>query len=262
MRDFPHPLALRQISADQPRISVWFLLFLVPNWLPHTLTQGLMLWPPFAVVIAGHHTSYFLIFFAVQMILTCGAILFLTRTYASAHWSPPPESRRHGFNSLVILVPLLLFYLSGCLSILPSIIDLPSIQKSNELSQTLASMHEAIWDRLAYGSSFTGVICESISSFVSPVLEEMLFSGLLTNRLVRSFGVSVAVFGAPACFALAHAVQFGVGPHLVPLFFAGLTYTIIRLYSGDLRMVVFSHLAINLVIIIPQWVVAVMHFSN
>jgi membrane protease YdiL (CAAX protease family) len=262
MRGFPHSVVLQQISADQPRISVWFLLLFVPIWLPYILTQGLMLWPPFIRVVADHHTSYFLIFFVVQMSLTCGAILFLSKRYASALWYPQTQSRSHRFDFLLILMPLLLFHLSDCLSIFPSIIVLPSIATANELSQTLASMHQDIWGRLAYGSSLTGVVCESIITFVSPVLEEILFSGLLANRLARSFGVTVAVLGAPVCFALIHAVQFGLGPHLIALFFAGLTYTIIRFYSGSLLMAVFSHLAINFVIFVPKWIVAVMHFTH
>ena len=236
MRGFPHSVVLQQISADQPRIWVWFLLLFVPNWLPQLLNQGLMLWPSFTRAVADHHASYFLIFFGVQMSLICGAILFLTRNYASALWSPPAPSGSHSFKSLVILVPLLLFHLSNWLLIFPLIMVPPSIPKSNELSQTLASMHDEIWGRLAYGASLTGVVCESISSFVAPVLEEMLFSGLLANRLAKSFGLTVAVLGAPVCFALVHVVQFGIGPHLIPLFLAGLTYTVIRFYSGSLRM--------------------------
>ena len=259
MRDFPHPVVLQQISADQPRIWVWFLLLFVPNWLPRLLNQGLMLWPSFRHVVADHHTANFLVFFVVQMSVTCGAILFLSKNYASALWSPPPPSRSHSFRSLVILVPLLLFHLS--LSIL-LIMALPSIAKSQELSQTLASMHNAIWSGLAYGASLIGVVCETLTSFVSPALEEMLFSGLLANRLAKSFGVSVAVLGTPVCFALIHVVQFGIGPHLIPLFFAGLTYTTIRFRSGSLRMAVFSHLAINFVIFVPKWAVAVMYFGQ
>ena len=261
MRDFPHPVVLQQISADQPRIWVWFLFLFVPNWLPHLLNQGLMLWPSFIHVVADHHTAYFLVFFVVQMSLTCGAILFLSKNYASALWSPPPPSRSHSFRSLVILVPLLLFHLSNWLSIL-SFMALPSIAKSQELSQTLASMHNEIWSGLAYGASLVGVVCESLSSFVSPVLEEMLFSGLLANRLTKSFGVSVAVLGTPVCFALIHVVQFGIGSHLITLFLAGLSYTIIRFRSGSLRMAVFSHLAINFIIFVPKWAVAVMHFGQ
>jgi membrane protease YdiL (CAAX protease family) len=123
-------------------------------------------------------------------------------------------------------------------------------------------MHNEIWSGLAYGASLVGVVCESLSSFVSPVLEEMLFSGLLANRLTKSFGVSVAVLGTPVCFALIHVVQFGIGSHLITLFLAGLSYTIIRFRSGSLRMAVFSHLAINFVIFVPKWAVAVMHFGQ
>jgi membrane protease YdiL (CAAX protease family) len=259
MRDFPQSVVLQQISSDQPRFWVWLLLLFVPNWLPHLLTKGLMLWPSFARIVAEHHKSYFIVFFAVQMILTCCAILFLSKNYASALWTPRAPSQCHGFSSLVVLAPLLLFYLSNWISILP-IVALPSAAKSQELSQTLATMHNEIWSPLAYGASLAGVVCESILSFVSPVLEEMLFSGLLANRLIKSFGPAGAVLGTAICFALIHIFQFGIGAHLVALFIAGLTYTFIRFRTGSLRMAVFSHMAINFVVFVPKWAVAAMHF--
>ncbi|HZM04237.1 MAG TPA: CPBP family intramembrane glutamic endopeptidase [Candidatus Saccharimonadales bacterium] len=259
MRDFPHPVVLQQISSDQPRIWVWFLLLIVPNWLPRLVNQALMLWPSFVQISANHHASYFLIFFVVQTSLTCGAILFLSRNYASALWFPSPPSR--GFNSLLILAPLLFFHLSSWLSIMP-IMALSSMAKSQELTQAVAAMHHDIWSQLAYGASLTGVVCESLSSFVSPVLEEMLFSGLLANRLTKSFGFAVAILGTPLFFALIHVVQFGIGTHLIALFFAGFTYTVIRFRSGSLWTAVFSHLAINFVIFVPKWAVAIMHFSQ
>src|SRR5665213_4542647 len=88
---------------------------------------------------------------------------------------------------------------------------------------------------------------------------EMLFSGLLANRLTKSFGFAVAILGTPLCFALIHVVQFGIGTHLIALFFAGFTYTVIRFRSGSLWTAVFSHLAINFVIFVPKWAVAIMH---
>lgn len=131
-----------------------------------------------------------------------------------------------------------------------------------EGTKTLASIHHDVWGSLAYGSSLAGVVCSSVMSFAGPVLEEVVFTGFVVNAIAKPYGFVVAVVSAPACFALVHGFQFGVGLHLVPLFFAGVTYAVIRLCSGSLLLAVFGHWTINAVIFLPKWVVAVMHFTH
>jgi len=133
-----------------------------------------------------------------------------------------------------------------------------SASKGNE---TLASIHNEVWSRLAYGSSLAGVLCSSVLSFADPVLEEVVFRGFVVNAIAKPRGFFAAVIGASACFALVHVLQFGFGIHLLPLFFAGLTYAIIRVCSGSLVLAIFAHWTINVVIFLPKWLVAVMHFT-
>jgi membrane protease YdiL (CAAX protease family) len=80
--------------------------------------------------------------------------------------------------------------------------------------------------------------------------------------LAKRFGITVAILCAPVCFSLSHMVQFGIGPHLIVLFFAGVTYTIMRFYSGNLLMPIIGHMAIQFLISVPKWVVAVMYFKQ
>jgi membrane protease YdiL (CAAX protease family) len=249
MRDFPNPVVFQQISAEQPPISLWLLLLFIPNWLPGILSRALILWPLFGKVVSVHHTCYLILFVVIQMSLASIALWFLGKKYTSALWSPLPESWRRSFRSLLILAPLLLFYLCFWIPLF-SIVPLSRYPEFRDTGQ------------LAYGSSMIGVICESVTGMLFPAFEEVFFSGLLANRLAKSFGVKMAVLGTPACFALAHVFQFGFGPHLVAIFFMGLTYTGIRFYSGSVLMAVICHMAINFVIYVPKWIVAVMHFNN
>jgi membrane protease YdiL (CAAX protease family) len=99
-------------------------------------------------------------------------------------------------------------------------------------------------------------------SFAVPVLEEVVFTGSVVNAIAKPYGFVTAVVGVPMCFGLVHVFQFGVGRHLVPVFFAGVTYVAIRVFSGSLLLAVLAHCVVNAVILLPKWVVAVIRFSQ
>jgi membrane protease YdiL (CAAX protease family) len=130
-----------------------------------------------------------------------------------------------------------------------------------EGAKVLASAHHMVWGRLAYGSSLTGVLCESVTAFVAPILEELVFTGFVINVIAKRYGFVVAVLGASTCFALVHVTQFGVGEHLLLLFLAGVTNGLIRVSSGSLRLAVFGHWIINAVVFLPKWTLALIHFA-
>jgi len=128
-----------------------------------------------------------------------------------------------------------------------------------DFNQMVASLYQQMWQPVG-GLSSTQVICYSMLSFISPVLEELIFSGLLGNWFAKRFSITVALLGTAICFTIVHGFAYGFGSHLVPLFFAGLTYTMMRFYSGNLLMPVLAHLAVNFVVLFPKWMIAVMYF--
>lgn len=236
------------------------LCLVVPAWLPTVLSYGLMQWPLFSHFVAPHDVAYRLAFFFVQLSLTCLAIAFLSWRYASAIWTPQPPLDRRILVCLFILLPLLLYHLCGSIIGSQSAIALSGL--GLEGAKELATVHNEVWGSLAYGSSLTGMVCSSVMSFAAPVLEEVVFTGFLVNAVAKPYGFAIAVVIVPACFALAHGFQFGMGLQLVPLVFAGVTYAIIRLCSGSLLTAVFGHWTINAVIFLPKWVIAVIHFAH
>ena len=52
------------------------------------------------------------------------------------------------------------------------------------------------------------------------------------------------------------------GIRLVPLFFAGVTYVMVRFCSVSLSLAVLSHCVINAVIFLPKWVVAALYLGR
>lgn len=131
-----------------------------------------------------------------------------------------------------------------------------------EDTKMLASLYNEVWGRQAYGPSLAGVLSSSVLLFASPILEEIVFTGFTLNAIAKRYGSVAAVLGVPVCFALVHAFQFGLGTQLIPLFFAGLTYALIRLSSGSLLLAILGHWTINALVFLPKWVVAVMYFAQ
>jgi membrane protease YdiL (CAAX protease family) len=220
----------------------------------------LMQWPLFSHFAAARDEAYRITFFLVQLSLVFGSAAFLSRRHAPAIWTPQPLLRRGILASLVILLPLLLNHLADCFVGIQGAIALSGL--GSEGTKTLTSIYHDVWGSLAYGSSLAGVACSSIMSIAAPVLEEVVFTGFLVNAIAKSYGFVVAVLIVPACFALVHGFQFGFGVPLFPLYFAGVTYAAIRLYSGSLLLAVFGHCTVNAVIFLPKWVIAVMHFTR
>ena len=260
VRTILHQVVLQQITAPQPKLVIVLFCLFVAGWLPTLFAHALMSWPLFSAFTAEHNSAYRIIFFIVQLSLICGAIAFLSRRHASAVWTPQPLWPRRAVVSLLILLPLLLFHLPDSLSGIQGAIALSGF--GVEAKVRLASIHDEAWEGLAYGSSLTGVVCSSILSFAAPALEELVFSGFLINAIAKPYGIAAAVVGAPACFAVVHIFQFGVGAHVIPLFFAGITYASLRVCSGSLLLAVLGHWTINAVIFLPKWVVAVLHFAQ
>jgi membrane protease YdiL (CAAX protease family) len=260
VRIIPHPVVLQQITAPQPRLWITFLCLFVPNWLPTSLAHALMLWPVLSTFASEHDAGYRVTFFLVQLSLICGAVVFASRSHTAAAWTPQPSWGRGIAISVLTLLPLFLYHLSSSVQGIQATIALSSF--GGEARETLSSIHDETWGRLAYGSSLAGVVCSSVMSFTAPVLEELVFTGFVLNATAKQYGFVVAVVSTSACFALVHVFQFGVGQHLALLFFAGLTYAGIRVLSGSLLLAVFGHCTINVVIFLPKWAIAVLHFSR
>ncbi len=214
----------------------------------------------FSTFVSEHDAVYRLTFFFVQSGLVCGAILVVGTRYKSALWTPQPSWKRSIAISVLIALPMFLYHLSSSVSAIQGVTAISSL--GNEGRDAIASVYDEAWNRLAYGSSAAGVVCSSVLSFVAPVLEEIVFTGFVVNLIAKPCGFVAAVVGAPACFALMHVFQFGIGLHLIPLFLAGVTYASIRVCSGSLLLAVFGHWMINTVIFLPKWFIAVMHFSQ
>jgi membrane protease YdiL (CAAX protease family) len=256
MRGFPNEAVLKQISSRQPPILLWCVCFFVPAWLLSFISGLLMRWPTFVDIASTHHIAYSICFLAAQMGLLVGATWLLSNRYREALWTPEGEPLPQGPPSMLLILPLLLYNFSEWFTV-PAFLTMFSVMPAER-----TTVYQEIWNGLAYGSSLTGVICNSVASFVAPLWEEVLFSGLLANRFAAWLGNISGILVTPACFALVHVLQFGFGTHLVELYFAGVAYTAVRFRSGRLGLSVLCHMLVNFVVFVPKWAVAVAYFRH
>ena len=221
-----------------------------------------MPWPLFLAFAQKQESACRITFLLIQVSLVFGGVVLLSRKYASALWVPQPLGRRPFSAFLLILLPMLLFHLVFCLLELRAIINSATFPQRTEATRMLASIYHQEWATTVSGTSGIEVVCESIMSFVAPVLEEVVFTGFVVNAIAKPYGFVAAALGAPLCFTLYHTLKFGVGVILIPLFFAGVTYSLVRICSGSLLLAVLAHCTVNAVIFLPKWVVAAIWFTR
>jgi membrane protease YdiL (CAAX protease family) len=256
-----HAIVERQVVEPQPNILILLLAFSVPAWMLTVATGLLMRSDSYARLTQQYPDQYLLIFFMLQMLLSVIISAWLGFKYRAALWRPTPLPPLRSFVPVLLLLPLLLWYgLSGASSTIVLLCNTALIGDQEQVRNMLTQIHDQVWSEMAYGPSIIGVACSSASTLLFPVLEEIVFTGLLANAIYRKWGFSATVTVVPIVFSLAHLPAFGFGAHIFPLLLACGAYTAIRLTTGSLLYSLAGHLLVNCVILLPKWLIAVRHF--
>lgn len=82
---------------------------------------------------------------------------------------------------------------------------------------------------------------------VAPILEEMLFQGIIQNVICKNPYLAIVV--TAALFAFAHVFTFA-SVEAVTYFIAGLTFALVYQYTKDIKMAILAHGFMNLLVII------------
>ena len=248
-----------RVSAPQPRLAIVLASLAVP-YVPGLVAYGLRCWPRFWTFTANHNGAYYVGLLIAQMALALGVVVVLSMRYRSALWSDECLGCRQVVVALIILLPLLLFHLFHCLTQVHYIISLRPADAQGV--QRLASFYQYEWDAVAAGTSPAAIACASIRTLAGPLLEEVVLTGLLMNAIARRYGIAAAVLVVPVCFTFGHVLNVGINGTLIVLFFAGITYAMVRVCSGSLLLAVLGHSMINAVIFIPKWLVAALYLAR
>jgi membrane protease YdiL (CAAX protease family) len=262
VRSIPHPAVVQQVSASQPRLVVLLAWLVAVEWLPSLTSRALRLWPSCYAFQAQHRTAWLIAWLFVQVILTFGCAVLLIRQYADAVWIPRPLGRQRFRRFLLVLLPMLVFQLSFSSIQLQAICDAATYPSRSQSTGFLASLFCHEWQPVADGPTQADLVYASVLNFVGPVLEETVFTGFLLNAIARRYGFIAGSFGVALCFSVWHTPRYGIDAILIPLFFASLTFSAIRVWCGSLLLAVMAHCMINGVIFIPKWTVAALYLGR
>lgn len=83
---------------------------------------------------------------------------------------------------------------------------------------------------------------------ISPILEEMLFQGILQKGIFQSFNPIVSIIFTSLLFALGHGYSLSIGT--LALFASGLAYAIVYQETGDIKMAILAHGLSNVIVVI------------
>ncbi|MBA2621612.1 MAG: CPBP family intramembrane metalloprotease [Acidobacteria bacterium] len=100
--------------------------------------------------------------------------------------------------------------------------------------------------RIIHSSQTATFIVAFMATFTAPIVEEVVYRGILYSAFQRSFGVAPAVLIVTAVFASVHFVQYWGSPATIFLIcFLSLVLTLVRVVSKNLLPCIILHTAIN-----------------
>lgn len=100
--------------------------------------------------------------------------------------------------------------------------------------------------RIIHSSQAATFVVAFMATFTAPLVEEVVYRGVLYSAFQRSFGVAPAVLIVTAVFASVHFVQYWGSPATIFLIcFLSLVLTLVRVVSKNLLPCIILHTAIN-----------------
>lgn len=168
------------------------------------------------------HTLLFLIASIVSLALT---LKFYQSTNGTAIWRIPISLR-----GLLI----------ACVSAIGSQFIQYLLTVTSRSDGSDASIVQAMHSPLAFITIATVVI-------ISPILEELLFQGVLQGYLLASFRPWISIVITSIIFTFAHGYGFSIGT--LALFFSGLAYALVYHATKDIKIAILTHALSNLIVI-------------
>lgn len=109
---------------------------------------------------------------------------------------------------------------------------------------------ETEFDRMLKSSRTVVYLVAFFATFTAPLVEEVIYRGLLYSAFQRTFGVAAAVILVTVLFTVIHIPQYSSESipnyaSLITLLLLSLTLTLIRVRTGNLLPCVFLHTIIN-----------------
>ncbi|NNC74124.1 MAG: CPBP family intramembrane metalloprotease [Acidimicrobiia bacterium] len=99
-----------------------------------------------------------------------------------------------------------------------------------------------------------GIVVVLVVVVVAPIVEEMLFRGVLLAALMRRFGSTPAVLMSGAAFALSHLTDPDAVFAVPALFVLGVLFGYLAVSTGDLSRAIYAHMGVNALAVVQLFV--------
>ena len=249
-----------QQQAKQLSAVKAFSLFVASVVGLRAITWLLMSSKVFYAWTRAHHDLYVAGFYALQLLMNAGLVMWLVRRYSAALFAPRPTSDWRVYLAVVaIALPFLLYEGSKVLRHSSAVISLATLKPEN-----VEGMMSQVWGAMVGGYTIWHVAYATTAIFVVVALEEIVFTGLILNRLSRRLWLGVAMVACAMLFAAAHffSIMTYVTENLPKLLWLSLTSQAIRLVSGRLELSIACHVVANMLVSTPKWVLAYIYFAG
>ena len=146
--------------------------------------------------------------------------------------------------SSIILFPIILFYFFRYSD--RKKMNIPDIGKLLVVTVILVVINQVIHRAVQYDVDSVSFLMFISSVFCGPVNEELIYRGILFERVMNQFGTLTAVFLSSVLFASAH----GIGMLFPVSFLFGLVFGIIRTHWDTVAASTIVHIVLNLTTLI------------
>jgi membrane protease YdiL (CAAX protease family) len=117
---------------------------------------------------------------------------------------------------------------------LASVVGLYFPDTENQLIRILQSSRTAL------------LVVAFMATFTAPLVEEVIYRGVLYSALQRSIGIPAAVIAVTLIFSLVHVPQYYESPQtIILLILLSLILTLMRVFSGSLLPSIIFHTMVN-----------------
>ena len=248
-----------QINAEQPNIFLVLFIFITPAFILTQATRLLLLNKGITEYVSNNPIIYNLSFFLTQSLIMLIASFYFLRKYPTALYSKNSIAIiRNLKKTIIIAAPLIIFYAYGCVKSVNATSSLAQVignhpNQFDDIKNIFIEINQKALGNLAYGATSLGIILSSISSFITPIFEEIIITGIAYNYISRFVKWHYAVVITAITFSMLHIIAFGFGLHIISLFFCSITYILTRIKTGHIAYSIISHLIINFIIFLPKW---------
>jgi len=128
----------------------------------------------------------------------------------------------------------------------------------NGVEPSLATIIELLphgdWKKLLLSiSTYQLIIYTIFICSISPIYEEIVYSGLLCNYLTKKTGLIGGLLVTPLFFAVSHTYWYDISTDLFYLWFGGLIYVLLRALTGSIWLGLAAHVFHNMILYGGVW---------